>query len=104
MDVSATLILALPYYVVTVAMWGTAAACVVAVRIRYRPPWTLLLGAACALFGLAAFFLAATAGPNGHINRDAVAVPIRALTLASGLLWLAWLGLFVRSAVTVKRG
>ncbi len=104
MDVSATLILALPYYVVTVAMWGTSVMCVVAVHIRYRPPWTLLLGAACALFGLAAFFLAATAGPNGHINRDAVAVPIRALYLCAGLLWLAWLAAFARSAVTVRRG
>lgn len=104
MDVSATLYMALPYYVVTVAMWGTAAACIGAVRVGIRPPWTLLLGAACALLGLAAFFMAATAGPNGHINRDAVAVPIRALTLASGVLWLTWLGLFVRSAVTVRRG
>lgn len=104
MDVSATLYMALPYYVVTVAMWGTSVMCVVAVHIRYRPPWTLLLGAACALFGLAAFFMAATAGPNGHINRDAVAVPIRALYLCAGLLWLAWLAAFARSAVTVRRG
>ena len=104
MDVSATLVMALPYYVVTVAMWGTAAACFGAVRVGIRPAWVLVLAVAAALLGLAMFLMAATAGPNGHINRDAVAVPIRALTLASGVLWLAWLGLFVRSAVTVKRG
>ena len=102
MDVSATLYMALPYYVVTVAMWGTAAACVVAVRIRIRPAYVLLLAGACLMLGAAMFLMASTAGPQGHINR--AAVPIRALHLAGGLLWLAWLGLFVRSAVTVKRG
>jgi len=103
MDVSATLYMA-PYYVMTVAMWGTAAACIGAVRVGIRPAWVLVLAVAAALLGVSMFLMAATAGPNGHINRDAVAVPIRALTLASGLLWLTWLGLFVRSAVTVKRG
>ena len=103
MDVSATLYMALPYYVVTVAMWGTAAACVVAVRIRIRPLWVLLLGGACLLLGAAMFLMASTAGPAGHVNRDDVAVPIRALHLAGGLLWLAWLACFLRSAVTVVR-
>lgn len=103
MDVSATLYMALPYYVVTVASWGTAAMCVVSWRIRIRPPWVLLLGGACLLLGMAMFLMAATAAPGGHANREAVAAPIRALTLAAGVLWLAWLGLFVRSAVTVRR-
>jgi hypothetical protein len=49
------------------------------------------------------FLMAATAGPVGHINRAAVAVPIRALHLAGGLLWLAWLVCFLRGAVTVVR-
>ena len=104
MDVSATLYMALPYYVVTVAMWGTAAACVVAVRIRIRPAYVLLLAGACLMLGAAMFLMASTAGPQEHINRAAVAVPIRALHLAGGLLWLAWLAAFVRSAVTVVRG
>lgn len=104
MDVSATLILALPYYLMTVAAWGTAVMCVVAVRLRIRPAYVLLLGGACLLLGLAMFLMAATAGPNGHANRDAVALPIRLLYLWASLLWLAWLGLFVRSAVSVKRG
>ena len=104
MDVSATLILALPYYLMTVAAWGTAVMCVVAVRLRIRPAYVLLLGGACLLLGLAMFLMAATAGPNGHLNRDAVAGLIRGLHLAGGLLWLAWLACFLRSAVSVKRG
>ena len=103
MDVSATRTMALPYYLMTVAMWGTAAACVAAVHIGIRPPWVLLLGAAAALLGAAMFLMGATAGPNGHLNRAAVAVLIRALHFGAGLLWRAWLGLFVRSAVTVRR-
>lgn len=103
MDVSATLYMALPYYVVTVAMWGTAAACVVAVRIRIRPAYVLLLAGACLMLGAAMFLMASTAGPQEHINRAAVAVPIRALHLAGGLLWLAWLACFLRGAVTVVR-
>lgn len=103
MDVSATLYMALPYYLMTVAAWGTAAMCVVAVRLRIRPAWMLLLGGACLLLGLAMFLMAATAGPNGHLNRAAVAVAVRALNLGAGLLWLAWLVLFVRSVVVVRR-
>ena len=103
MDVSATLMMALPYYLMTVAAWGTAAMCVVAVRIRIRPPYMLLLGGATALLGVAMFLMAATAGPHGHLNRAAVAVPIRGLLLCAGVLWLAWLVLFVRSVVTIKR-
>ena len=101
MDVSATLYMALPYYLMTVAAWGTAAACVVAVRIRIRPAYVLLLAGACLMLGAAMFLMASTAGPQGHINR--AAVPIRALHLAGGLLWLAWLACFLRSAVTVVR-
>jgi hypothetical protein len=103
MDVSATLYMALPYYLMTVAAWGTAVMCVVAVRIRIRPPWMLLLGGACLLLGVAMFLMAATAGPNGHLNRAAVAAPIRALHLGAGLLWLGWLVMFARSAVVVRR-
>ena len=103
MDVSATLYMALPYYVMTLAMWGTAAACVVAVYIRIRPPYVLLLAGACLLLGTAMVMMAATAGPNEHINRAAVALPIRTLHLAGGLLWLAWLAAFVRGAVVVTR-
>lgn len=103
MDVSATLIMALPYYVLTIAMWGTAAACAWAVYARYRPGYTLLLGVGCLLLGAGFFLMAATAGPHGHLSRDAVALPIRALNLAAGLLWLAWLAMFARSAVVVRR-
>ncbi len=103
MDVSATLIMALPYYLMTVAAWGTAVMCVVAVRLRIRPAYVLLLAGACLMLGAAMFLMASTAGPQGHINRAAVAVPIRALHLAGGLLWLAWLACFLRSAVTVVR-
>lgn len=103
MDVFATLYMALPYYTLTVACWGTAAMCVVAVRLLIRPPWMLLLGGACLLLGAAMFLMAATAGPNGHLNRAAVAVPIRGLHLCAGVLWLAWLVLFVRSVVVVRR-
>lgn len=103
MDVSATLIMALPYYLLTLACWGTAAMCVAAVRLRIRPAYVLLLGAACLLLGGAMVLMAATAGPNEHINRAAVALPIRTLHLAGGLLWLAWLAAFVRGAVVVTR-
>ena len=103
MDVSATLIMALPYYLMTVAAWGTAAMCVVAVRIHIRPPWVLLLGGACTLLGAAMLLMAATAGPHGHINRAAVALPIRTLYLCAGLLWLAWVVMFARSMVRVER-
>ena len=103
MDVSATLYMALPYYVLTCAAWGTAAACVFAVRLRLRPAWVLLLGGACLLLGASMFLMAATAGPAGHLNRAAVAQPIRLLTLCAGLLWLGWLVMFTRSAVTVVR-
>lgn len=103
MDVSATLVMALPYYLMTVAAWGTAIMCVVAVRLRIRPAWMLLLGGACLLLGASMFLMAATAGPAGHLNRAAVAQPIRLLTLAGGLLWLAWLACFLRGAVTVVR-
>ena len=103
MDVSATLILALPYYLMTVAAWSTTVMCVVAVRLRIRPAYVLLLGGACLLLGVAMFLMAATAGPNGHLNRAAVAVAVRALNLGAGLLWLAWLVLFVRSVVVVRR-
>ena len=103
MDVSATLILALPYYLMTVAAWSTTVMCVVAVRLRIRPAYVLLLGGACLLLGVAMFLMAATAGPNGHFNRFDVAILIRSLHLAAGLLWLAWLVLFARSMVTVRR-
>ena len=103
MDVSATLYMALPYYVLTCAAWGTAAACVFAVRLRLRPAWVLLLGGACLLLGVAMFLMAATAGPNGHLNRAAVAGAIRGLNLGAGVLWLAWLVMFARSMVVVRR-
>ena len=103
MDVSATLIMALPYYLLTLACWGTAAMCVAAVRLRIRPAYVLLLGAACLLLGGAMVLMAATAGPNGHFNRSDVAILIRSLHLAAGLLWLAWLVMFARSAVVVER-
>jgi hypothetical protein len=38
-----TLQLALPYYICTVAAWGSAAVCGVAAWKRLRPPWVLLL-------------------------------------------------------------
>lgn len=103
MDVSATLTMALPYYLLMSAAWGTAVMCLVAVRLRIRPPWVLLLGGACLLLGAAMFLMAATAGPHGHINRAAVALPIRTLYLCAGALWLAWLAVFARSMVTVRR-
>lgn len=106
MDVSATLAtlyMALPYVVVTVAMWGTAAACVAAVRIRVRPPYVLLLAAGCTLLGTAMLLMAITAGPNSHVGRAAVALPIRALHLVAGVLWLAWLVAFLRGSVVVVR-
>lgn len=100
MDVSATLMMALPYYLMTVAAWGTAAMCVVAVRIRIRPPWVLLLGGACLLLGAAMFLMAATAG---HTGRAVFAPHIRALNLCAGALWLAWVVMFARSMVTIRR-
>lgn len=103
MDVSATLMLALPYYLMTVAAWGTAVMCVVAVRIRIRPPWVLLLGGACLLLGAAMFLMAATAAPGGHTTRSSVAAVIRVLHASAGVLWLAWLAAFVRGAVVVTR-
>jgi len=103
MDVSATLTMALPYYLLMSAAWGTAVMCLVAVRLRIRPPWVLLLGGACLLLGAAMFLMAATAGPHGHLNRAAVAVPIRGLHLCAGVLWLAWVVMFARSMVTIRR-
>jgi hypothetical protein len=98
-----TLQLALPYYICTVAAWGSAAVCGVAAWKRLRPPWVLLLAGGFLLLGAAFFLIAATAGTGGHITRSQVAEPIRLLCLAGGLLWITWLVLFTRSVVRVEK-
>ena len=98
-----TLLLALPYYICTVAALGSAAMCGVAAWRRVRPPWILLLAGGFLLLGAAFFLIAATAAPGGHVTRAQVGEPIRLLSLAGGLLWIAWLVMFTHSVVRVEK-
>lgn len=98
-----TLLLALPYYVCTVAALGTTLIVAMSVQRRLCQRRMLVLAAGMLCLGLSFFLIAATAAPGGHSGRAAVAGPIRILDTTGGLLWLLWLALVVRGAVRVER-
>ena len=98
-----TLLLALPYYVCSVAAFGTTCLAALSVRRRIYPRRILLLAAGCLFLGLSFFLIAATAAPGGHVARAAVAWPIRMLDAAGGVLWVTWLLLAVKAAVRVEK-
>ena len=98
-----TLLMALPYYVCTVAALGTTLAITLSVLRGLYPRRILILATAFLLLGMSFFLIAATAGSHGHVNRAAVAEPIRILDTTSGLLWLLWLVLAVRAGVRVEK-
>jgi predicted transporter len=98
-----TLLLALPYYICSVAALGTTLIVAVSVQRRMYPRRILLLGAGMLCLGMSFFLIAATAAPNGHAARAAMAAPIRVLDTTGGLLWLLWLALAVKSAVRVEK-
>lgn len=99
-----TLLLALPYYVCSVAAFGTTCIAALSVWRKIYPRRILLLAAGCLCLGVSFFLIAATAGAHGHIDRGAVAVPIRILDGVGGVLWLTWLILAIRGAVRVEKG
>ena len=98
-----TLLLALPYYICSVAALGTTLIVALSVQRRMYPRRILVLGAGMLCLGMSFFLIAATAAPDGHTARATVAAPIRALDTMGGLLWLLWLALAVKAAVRVER-
>ena len=97
------LLRALPYYVCTVAALGTTLVITLSVLRGLYPRRILILGTAFLLLGMSFFLIAATAGPQGHVSRAAVAQSIRILDTTGGLLWLLWLVLAVRAGVKVEK-
>lgn len=98
-----TLLLALPYYICTVAALGTTLVVAMSVLRRMYPRRFLILGAGMLPLAMAFFLIAATATPSGHMDRTAVGPSIRSLATLGGLLWLLWLALAVRASVRVER-
>lgn len=98
-----TLLLALPYYVCSVAAFGTSTVAVLSVWRHIYPRRILLLAAGCLMLGMSFFLIAATAGAHGHVSRGAVTLPIRMLDGLGGVLWLTWLVLAIRGAVRVEK-
>lgn len=98
-----TLLAQLPYYLLTLAAFGTAGIFVIAVRKGIRGRAWLLMTVSFTALGVAYYLLAVTGAPGGHLGRAAVALPIRWLNLVAGVTWLLWLGVFVRGTVSVKR-
>ena len=98
-----TLLRALPYYILTVAALGTTLVITLSVMRGLYARRILILGTAFFSLGLSFFLIAATAGPNGHTARAAVAQSIRILDTTGGLLWLLWLVLAVRAGVRVEK-
>lgn len=94
----------LPYFLCSLAAFGSAAFCTVMVRKRLRPRWWILGVGAYAALGVGFFLLAATSSTGGYFPRSAVATPIRYAYLVGGALWCALLILVARSAVYVERG
>ena len=97
------LLRALPYYILTVAALGTTLVITLSVMRGLYARRILILGTAFFSLGLSFFLIAATAGPNGHTARAAVAQSIRILDTTGGLLWLLWLALAVKGAVRVEK-
>ena len=98
-----TLLLALPYYICTVAALGTTLVVAMSVLRGMYPRRFLILGAGMLPLAMAFFLIAATADPAGHVNRAGVGASIRSLTTIGGMLWLLWLALAVKSAVRVEK-
>ncbi len=98
-----TLLLALPYYVCSVASLGTTLIVTLSVQRHMCSRRMLVLGAGMLCLGISFFLIAATAAPEGHVARAAVAAPIRILDTTGGLLWLLWLALVVRASVRVEK-
>lgn len=97
------LLMQLPYFLCSLAAFGTALFCAVIVRKRLRPRWWVLGVGAYAALGLGFFLLAATSTNGGYLPRSAVALPIRWAFLLAGVLWCALLLLIARSSVRVTR-
>ena len=98
-----TLLLALPYYVCTVAALGTTLIVTLSVQRRLCPRRMLVLAAGMLPLAMAFFLSAATATPSGHMDRTMVGPSIRSLATIGGLLWLLWLALAVKGAVRVEK-
>jgi hypothetical protein len=99
-----TLLAQLPYFLLTLAAFGTAGIFVIAVRKGIRGRAWLLLTLGFTALGVAYYLLAITGALGGHLGRAAVALPVRWLNLVAGVTWLLWLGVFVRGTVSVRRG
>lgn len=100
---SDALLAQLPYYILTLAAFGTAGIFVIAVRKGIRGRAWLLTVVSFTALGTAFYLLAITGAPGGHVSRGAVAGPIHWLNLLAGVTWLLWLALFVRGMVRVTR-
>lgn len=98
-----TLLTTLPYYLLSLAAYGSAALGSVLVHKRVRPRRLLLLVGAFVLLGAVFFLLAVSATHGGYVDRVRLALAIRLLALAGALLWLVWLGAAVRATVSVQR-
>lgn len=98
-----TLLTTLPYYLCTLAAYGTSALSAVLVHKGIQPRRVLLLAAAFVLLGTMFFLLAVSSTRGGIVDRATLALAIRLLALAGGVLWLAWLVLAVRATVGVER-
>jgi hypothetical protein len=100
---SELLLVQLPYYILTLAAFGTAGIFVIAVRKGIRGRAWLLMVVSFTALGTAFYLLAITGAPGGHMLRSTVLHPIRWLNLLAGVTWLLWLALFVKSMVSVTR-
>ncbi len=98
-----TLLLALPYYMCSVASLGTTLIVTLSVQRHMCSRRMLVLSAGMLCLGISFFLIAATAAPTGHAARAAVAEPIRVLDTTGGLLWLLWLALVVRATARVEK-
>ena len=98
-----TLLLTLPYYLCSLAAWGTMLVCVIALHKGLSPRRLFFLAASMVFLGVYFFLLAASARAGGYIDRASIAWPLRILASATGVLWLTWIGLFLRATVRVEK-
>ncbi len=92
-----------PYYLCAVASFVSAGMMVVAVYKHLRPRWFLVGSAAGVALGAGFLLIAVTSTEGGYLPRSAVALQIRWLMLAGGVLWCTLLALIARATVRVVR-
>lgn len=93
----------MPYVALTVDWILTAIIFTVAVARRVRNPSMLIGAVAMGMLALWFAALAVTAGPSPVVERRAIAEPLRYLALGVAVLWAAWLWMYARSLITIKR-